>query len=208
VGVVEEANFRGIPRNPTADPDLFIPLGDPPTSFAVMLRTPGDPNGLIAPLRDLVRRLEPGAALFAERTLGSLVDEQLASARFLSWLTGSLALLALTLAVIGVYGTFSYWVRRRQVEIGIRSALGAGAWRLLRMVVGQAAVIAGLGVVAGLATATGMTRLLEAHLFGIERIDPVSFVGTAVLMFSAAIVASLFPARRAVQIDPVRTLRK
>jgi putative ABC transport system permease protein len=116
--------------------------------------------------------------------------------------------LALTLAVIGVYGTFSYWVRRRRVEIGIRSALGAGAWRLLQMVVGQAAVIAGIGVVAGLATAAGITRLLEAHLFAVERIDPVSFLGTAVVMFSAAIVASLFPARRAVQIDPARTLRK
>jgi predicted lysophospholipase L1 biosynthesis ABC-type transport system permease subunit len=208
VGVVEEANFRGIPRNPTADPDLFIRLNVQPTSFAVMLRTPGDPNALIAPLRDLVRRLEPRAALFGERTLGSLVDEELAAAKFLSWLTGSLAALAVTLAVIGIYGTFSYWVRRRRVEIGIRSALGAGGWRLLRMVVGQAVVIAGIGVVAGLATAGGVTRLLEAQLFGIERIDAVSFVGTAVLMLSAAIIASLLPATRAVQIDPARTLRR
>lgn len=207
VGVVEEANFRGIPRNPTADPDLFLRLNDRP-AFAMMLRTQGDPNALIAPLRDLIHRLEPRAALFAERTLGSLVDEELASARFLSWLTGSLAALALTLAVIGIYGTFSYWVRRRRVEIGIRSALGAGGWRLLRMIVGQAVVIAGVGVVAGLVTAAGVTRVLEAQLFGITRTDPASFAGTAALMLAAAVVASLFPASRAVRIDPARTLRR
>jgi hypothetical protein len=208
VGVVEDANLRGIPRNPTADPDLFIRLNERPTSFSVMLRTAGDPNGLIAPLRELVRRLEPGAALFNERTLQSLVDGQLASARFLSWLTGSLAALALTLAVIGIYATFSYWVRRRRVEIGIRSALGAGGWRLLRLIVGQAVVVAGTGVVVGLVTAGGVTRLLEAQLFGVSRVDPATFAGTAILTFAAAIVASLVPASRAVRIDPARTLRR
>jgi putative ABC transport system permease protein len=209
VGVVEEANFRGIPRNPTADPDLFIRLNELPTSFAVMLRTRGgDPTTLIAPLRDLVRRLEPRAALFDERTLGSLVDDELASARFLSWLTGSLAVLALTLAVIGIYGTFSYWVRRRRTEIGIRLALGAGRGRLVRLVVGQAVFVATIGVVTGLAMAAGMTRVLDAQLFGIERMDSLSFVATAFVMLCAATIASIVPAMRAMQVDPVRTLKR
>jgi predicted permease len=207
VGVVEEANFRGIPRNPTADPDIFIPFNARATSFAVMLRTAAEPAALASPVRALVGRLEPGAAVFGERTLASLVDQQLAQARFLSWLTSTFAVLALTLAAIGIYGTFSYWVHRRYTEIGIRSALGAGRWRLIGLVVGQAAGVAAIGVATGLAAAAAVARYLEAQLFAVQRTDWTSFAGTALVMVLAALLASLLPATRAVRIDPARTLR-
>jgi putative ABC transport system permease protein len=87
-------------------------------------------------------------------------------------------------------------------------ALGASRWRLVRLVVGQAVFVATVGVVTGLATAAGVTRVLEAQLFGIERIDALSFSATALIMLSAATIASILPATRAVQIDPARTLRR
>jgi putative ABC transport system permease protein len=207
VGVVDEANLRGIPRNPTADPDLYFPFNQRARGFAVLLRTDGEPSALAGAARAAVQQAAPGVAVFNARALDSLVAAQLAPARFLSWLTGAFATVALTLAVIGIYGMLSYWVRRRTSEIGIRAALGANQSRLLSLVVGQALAMAAVGVLVGAILAAGLTRLIETQLYAVRPMDWVSFVVTAAVMLLAAMAASLAPALRALRLNPIVALR-
>ena len=207
IGVVEEANLRGIPRNPTADPDLYFPFNVRARFFAALLRTDGDPTAVVSAARAALQRAEPGIAIFNVQTIDTLVATQLAPARFLSWLTGAFAIIALVLAVIGLYGMLSYWVRRRTAEIGIRAALGANRSRLLGLVVGQAITMATLGVVIGAMLAAALTRFIAASLFGVQPMDWVSFGATTLIMLAAALAASVAPAVKAVRLDPVRALR-
>lgn len=207
VGVVEDANLRGIPRNPTADPDLFFPFNARARGFAVLLRTDGDPAAVIGAARAAVQRAEPGVAIFNVQSLETLVATQLAPARFLSWLTGAFAAIALTLAVIGIYGMLSYWVRRRTSEIGIRAALGADRTRLLSLVVGQALVMAVIGVGLGAVLAAVLTRFIETQLYSVQPMDWVSFAATGAIMLTAATMASLAPALRALRLNPIVALR-
>jgi predicted permease len=207
VGVVDEANYRGIPRNPTADPDLYFPFNQRARGFGVLVRTDGDPASIAGAVREVLQKAEPGIAVFNVQSLDSLVAIQLAPARFLSWLTGAFAAIALTLAIIGIYGMLSYWVRRRTGEIGIRAALGANRTRLLALVVGQALMMAVTGVAIGAALAAGLTQFIETQLYAVQPIDWISFTATAIVMIAAAIAASLAPALRALRLDPVVALR-
>ena len=207
VGVVEDANLRGIPQNPTADPDLFFPFNTRARSFAALLKTDGDPSAVASAARAAVQRAEPGVAVFNVQSLDSLVETQLAPARFLSWLTGIFAAIAITLAVIGIYGMLSYWVRRRTAEIGIRAALGANRSRLLSLVVGQALMMALVGVGLGAALAAALSRFIASQLYSVQPMDWVSFAATAGVMLIAAVVASLAPALRALRLNPIIALR-
>ncbi len=207
VGVVRESNLRALPRNPTADPDLFFPFVPGARGFAVVLRTTKDPNTLAGPARQVIQAHDSAAALFSVQSLEQLVDAQLAQPRFLGWLTGGFALLALTLTLVGIYGMLAYWVRRQRTEIGIRLALGAPRGSLLRLVVGQALTMAAIGIVAGVVLAALIARWMEAQLYGVGTLDWVSFGGTALLMLGAAIAASLIPAARALREDPMGALR-
>jgi putative ABC transport system permease protein len=207
VGVVREANLRGIPRNPTADPDLYLPFAETTRGFAVMLRTDGNSASVAGPARDALRRINPAVAVFNVRPLSELVDAQLSAAKFLSWVTGAFAVVALALALIGIYGTLSYWVRRRTSEIGIRTALGAGRFEVLRLVVGQSLSLTAVGVAIGAALAAGLGRVIQSQLYAVSAIDWMAFGGTAVLMLMAALVASLAPAIRALRVNPIIALR-
>jgi ABC-type antimicrobial peptide transport system permease subunit len=131
----------------------------------------------------------------------------LATAKFLSWVTGTFAVLALTLALIGIYGTLLYWVRRRTSEIGIRAALGANRGRVLGLVVGQAMLLTATGVGIGVVLAAALARLVQTQLYAVQAIDWLSFAGTGVLMVTAALIASLAPAIRALRVNPIVALR-
>ncbi len=207
VGVVEETTLRGIPRNPTADPDIFLPFNETFRDFAILVSGDGNPAALFDPAREVVRRAVPGAAVYGEQSLRALVDRRLAPARFLSWLTGWFALVALALAVIGIYGTLSYWVSRRRTEIAVRSALGASRWQVVRLVVGHSVTLTCLGIAGGLLLARGATIIVGRILFGIEPLDTASFVGAVVVMMIAALAASVVPALRAARLDPTAALR-
>jgi putative ABC transport system permease protein len=154
-----------------------------------------------------LRRLNPAVAVYSVRGLEELVANQLSTARFLSWLTGSFAVLAFTLALIGIYATLSYWVRRRTAEIGIRAALGAGRARVLTMVVGQALSLTVIGLVFGGALAVGFGRIAQSQLYAVDALDWVSFGGTAAAMLVSACAASIAPAFRALRVDPLIALR-
>ena len=207
VGVLKEANLRGIPQNPTRDPDIFLPFNGNARAFAVLLRTDGDPAALARPAADAMGRREPGLATFSVQTLRALVDQQLAASRFLTWLTSVFALTALVLAIIGIYGLLGYWVGQRTREIGVRAALGAGRTQLIALIVGQGVMLAVIGVVAGGLAAVGLGRFVETQLYAVRALDVVSFAVTAGVMIGTAFIASIIPALRALRIDPINALR-
>ncbi len=207
VGVLQDANLRGIPVNPTRDPDIFLPFNERSRGFAVLLKAGGDPSLLIKPAADLMRRQDAGVAVFTPQPLGELVDQQLAASRFLTWLTGVFAGTALTLAIIGIYGLLAYWVGQRTREIGVRAALGANRGQLMGLVVGQGLMLAMIGVVAGGVAAAMLGRFVETQLYSVQPLDIVSFAATAGVMIATAFIASLVPALRTLRIDPINALR-
>jgi predicted permease len=207
VGVLRDANLRGIPQNPTNDPDIFLPFNERSRAFAVLMRTSGDPDSLIKPATEAMRRREPGAAVFGAQALKTLVDQQLSASRFLTWLTSVFAITALTLAIIGIYGLLAYWVGQRTREIGVRAALGANRGQLMGLVVGQGLTLALIGVVAGGVAAAGLARFVETQLYSVKPLDIVSFAVTAGVMIATAFIASVIPALRALRIDPINALR-
>ncbi|MCA1585594.1 MAG: FtsX-like permease family protein, partial [Acidobacteria bacterium] len=207
VGVVEDASLRGIPRNPTADPDLYYPFNERARSFAALLRTDGDPADLTAAARATLRRLDPQTVVVQAQTIDSRVSTQLAPVRFLSWLTGGFAIVALTLALIGIYALLAHAVRNRAREIGIRSALGAPRHALVKMVVGQGVALVAVGLAIGLVLAGVLSRGLQGWLFGVPAIDAASYSSVAAIVLIAAVAASVLPALRAVRIDPMVALR-
>jgi predicted permease len=207
VGVLKDANLRGIPQNPTRDPDIFLPFNSSARAFAVLLRSSGDPSLLGRPAYDVMSRREPGLAVFSVQEMNELVAQQLAASRFLTWLTGVFAATALVLAIIGIYGLLAYWVGQRTREIGVRAALGAGRGQLIGLVVGQGVTLAVIGVVAGGLAAAGLGRFVETQLYAVRPLDIVSFAATAGVMIGTAFIASLLPAFRALRVDPISALR-
>jgi ABC-type antimicrobial peptide transport system permease subunit len=138
-------------------------------------------------------------------------DEQIAASlqqpRIFAELTAVFGVLALVLACIGIYGIMAYAVSQRTNEIGIRMALGAGPGRVLRMVVGEASLITLTGVLAGVAGALAVSRVVASMLYGLKAWDPATLAEAAALLILVALGASWIPARRAAGVDPMRALR-
>ncbi len=140
--------------------------------------------------------------------LGQLISDSVASRRFAVALLVVFTVLALALAAVGIYGVISYSVSRRVHEIGVRMALGADGGCVARMVVGQALLLAGIGVAAGVGGGLALTRLMRTLLFRVSATDPVTFVGAAAFLLAVAATAGYLPARRAARVDPIVALRQ
>jgi predicted permease len=147
------------------------------------------------------------AVLYAPETMDHIIGRSLASRRFAMILLAVFAALALLLASIGIYGVISYIAGQRAHEIGIRMALGAQRSHVLKIVLGQGARLALLGLVIGLAAAAGLTRLMITILYGVSPTDPLTFSAVAIVLTLVALVACYIPARRAVRVDPLVALR-
>jgi ABC-type antimicrobial peptide transport system permease subunit len=173
----------------------------------VVLRSRSDPAGLTQAVQGELRGLDPDLPLYSVRTMNTRVDESLARRRFSMTLLAVLAVVALALATIGIYGVMAYLVNQGTREIGIRMALGATQGNILNMVIRQGMALAISGVAIGLTSAFALTRLLRSLLFGVEATDPFTFLGMALLLTLIALLASYIPARRAVRIDPMISLR-
>jgi putative ABC transport system permease protein len=207
VGIVADVRHRGPSVPPEAE--IYIPF----TQFgsrqaAIVLRTVDDPARATAALRAALRDIDPTLPLANVTTMRTLMDRSVAQPRFLAALLTGFAGLAAVLALVGVYGLLSFSVSRRVRELGVRMALGAGRWRVLRLVLGQSAVLVSAGLVAGVAMAIAVSRLLRTLLFGVRPGDPATIVAMACAIAAAAILASLPPALRASRIDPVVALRE
>lgn len=172
------------------------------------MRAPGEPAQLAAELRRVVARLDPAQPVFAVRTLEDLRDSDSARHRLNAFLTASFALLALALGAVGVAGVVSYSVIRRTPEMAIRMALGATPERIVRTVTASGLRVCLLGLVAGLAGASALGRLMARLLYQVRPDDPAIFGAVAAVLLGAALLSSWLPARRIARIDPVTALRK
>jgi predicted permease len=205
VGVVADTKYRGLPDNPTQDPDIFLPIRDA-GRYSVVLRTESDPAGAAAGLGGTIARAVPGAVVYGVTPLDQLVRQQTASTRFVMWLLGVFAAMALGLAVIGLYGVMSYLVSQRTREFGIRLALGAGRGEILGLVLRRGLILIGIGVVLGAAGAAMLVRAIDASLYGVGRTDPAAAAAIALLVVTA-LAACAMPGYRATRVDPAGALR-
>ena len=176
-------------------------------SITLVLRSDGDPGQLASAVRREALALDPELPVFNVKTLDAAVDDSLAGRKFSMLLLGLFAAVALALAAVGVYGVMSYGVVQRTREIGIRMALGARQEDVLRMVVGDAFRLSGLGVAIGVTLAVGLSRLLRGMLFGVSPFDPTAYFAFTLVLVLVALIASWLPARRAAKVDPSVALR-
>ena len=179
----------------------------PESTMMLALRATGDPLAHVDDLRRIVWSLDPEIPIQQVRTLDDAVTASVLNSRSSATVFGLFSAFALLLALLGVYGMLGQSVAQRTHEIGIRLAIGADRRSVHRLIMREGCKIAGLGVLVGLGVALASSRALAAQLYGVESFDPLTFVGTAALLFTAAAIAATIPARRATRTDPVRSLR-
>ena len=173
----------------------------------VLLRMRGEPGAGLATLKQEVRALDPGLAVFGVASLADATAISLLPARIAGNLLGALGLVALALAALGIYGVLSFLVRARTREIGVRVALGATPMAVTMLVVRQAMTWTVTGAAIGTVIALVATRLLAGFLYGINATDPLTFGAVLGLLTVIACLAALIPALRASRVDPLRALR-
>jgi putative ABC transport system permease protein len=205
VGVVDEVKYRGLPENPTRDPDLYLPYVDRATQ-GVVVRTRVEPSSLASAVRAAIRNGNASIGTFNALTLADVVAQQSSASRFTSWLLSVFAATALVLSVVGLYGVMSYLVAQRTREFGIRLALGASRAEIVRRVLRDGAWRIAIGAAAGLAATTGLARLLAGLVYGVGTFDISSLLAVATLVV-VAIAACGIPAVRATRVDPAIALR-
>jgi putative ABC transport system permease protein len=205
VGVVDEVKYRGLPENPTRDPDLYLPYLDR-ASQGVVVRTRVEPSSVASAVRAAIRDGNASIGTFNARTLADLVAQQSSASRFTSWLLSVFAATALVLSVVGLYGVMSYLVAQRTREFGIRLALGASRAEIVRRVMRDGTWRVAIGAAIGLAATTGLARLLAGLVYGVGTFDISSLLAVATLVV-VAIVACGIPAVRATRVDPAIALR-
>ena len=205
VGVVSDVKYVGVDK-----PDegtVYQALAPASRGRFVMVRTNGNPSALIAPLRQVVRELDPNRPFSTVATLDDLVDTYLTGRRSLSMLVTAVAAVALLLSIVGIYGVMAYYVQQHAKDIAIRLALGGSRGDLFRLVVGQGMTVVAGGVVVGLLASFAATRAMANLLFGVSAADPTTFAAVAALLALVALAACALPARRAVAVEPASVLR-
>jgi putative ABC transport system permease protein len=212
IGVVKDVKQGGLEESTGTEvyfhyPQVAAtPLGIP-RQMNVVVRAASTTSALMAPVRREISALDVSLPVAEFRTMDHVLHASVAQPRFLTLLLGIFAAIALTLAAVGTYGVMSYSVAERRQEIGIRMALGAEAGGVLRMVLGQGATVAGVGLLLGIASALAVSRLMTTLLFGISARDLATFLIAPAVLAIVAVVACWIPAWRATRVDPVRVLR-
>lgn len=206
VGVVGDVKDK--PESAAAEPGFWWPMAQYQfRNMAVVLRANSDPTLLTQALRNTVRDLDPALAVADVRLLDKIAEEQFSTPRLALFLVGLFAALALLLAAIGIYGVVSYSVSQRMHEFGVRLALGASSWNLMKMVMKQGVLLTVTGVAMGLGCALAFARVLDSLSYGVTARDPLALIGVGVLATVIATLASLPSARRATSADPMTSLR-
>lgn len=205
VGVVDEVKYRGLPENPTRDPDLYLPYVDRATQ-GVIVRTRVEPSSLTAAVRAAIRSGNASIVTANAQTLADVVAQQSSASRFTSWLLSVFAATALVLSIVGLYGIMSYLVAQRTREFGIRLALGASRAEIVRRVLRDGMWRVAIGAAIGLAATTGLARVLAGLVYGVGTFDVSSLLAVGMLV-TVAIAACGVPAVRATRVDPAIALR-
>jgi putative ABC transport system permease protein len=200
------------------DPAIFIPFVQaaahstgPYTGLHLqmtfLMRTAGDPMNALPAVRSAVEEVDRNQPLIDPRTEDSYLADQAQYPRYYSMLLGLFAAVATGLAAVGIYGVMAYAVEQRTREIGIRMALGAGGWDVLKVIFRQTLVVIAGGVVVGIAGASALTRFISSTIWEVKTTDAGTFAGLAVLLMAIAMLACVVPTRRAVRVDPTNALR-
>jgi predicted permease len=203
LGVVGDAKYANLRKG--INPTIYTAASDGGAFFE--LRTAADPSLLIPAVRKTASGIDDNLAVVRIDTQNGEIDRQLSEDRMVAQLSSFFGLLALTLACMGLYGLLSYEVTRRTREIGIRMAIGAQAWKVIRLVMGQAVLVGALGATVGVGASFGVTRLLAVLLYGVKPGDPATLLCVVGLLAFVALAACLLPARRATRVDPLVALR-
>jgi len=190
-------------------PTAYVPNAQVPmASIFLVLRTSGDPAALADGARRAVAAVDPHQAPFAVTTMREAIRVRTSGLRFIGGIMLAFGVIALALAAVGIYSVMAFYVAQRRQEMGIRMALGATASQVLRLTLGHATRMAGLGIAIGAAAGLGLARLMESALFGTVKAEPWLFISVAGLLAAFAVLASLLPARQATRVDPVVALRE
>jgi putative ABC transport system permease protein len=205
VGVAADSRADGIDQAP-----LHTMFQPDTQGFAstLLVRTAGSPDRLAPRLIETIRALDPNRPIDHVQTLEEIRDESIAPQRLNATLIGLFAALALAIATVGVAGVLAFSVSQRTNELGIRVALGADKGTILRMILGDGALMALVGLMVGGLTAIPLARLMNGLLFGVEPVDPATLAGAAAILFAVAIAAAWTPARQAMAVDPMTALRR
>jgi putative ABC transport system permease protein len=217
VGVVGDVSAG--PLSAVMAPHVYRPYSQLPAPFLaedpfadwhamnLALRTRMDPASLTPAVVADVHMLDPDLAVASIQTMTEVISSSFAGPGFSMALLGTLAVLALVLSAIGVYGVLAHVVTRKAQEIGIRIALGAKPQDVLSLVLGRGARLIGIGVAFGLLAALGLTQLMKGLLYGVTALDPLTFVAVLFVLYSVGLLACYLPARRATKVDPMVALR-
>jgi len=207
VGIVDDLKYSKLDAEP--QPEVLVPYKQSPflSGANVTVRVAGDPLVLAPALRKLISDIDKTQPVYDVKTLDEALADSIAPRRFNLYLIGTLAAVALLLAVIGVYGVIAYSVAQRTHEIGVRMALGATRPEVIGMVVRQGLGMALTGIVAGLAGAFALTRMMDSLLYQVKPTDPQTFVAVAMVLALTAVIATWGPALRAALVDPIIALR-
>jgi len=210
IGVAGDVKQMGLQKD--APLAIYVPYSQAPRPFflsfmTIVARTDSDPLSMTNTLRRVIESVDGDMPVFDVASMEQLVYQSVASPRFNALLLACFAALALTLAVVGIYGVISYSVAQRAHEIGIRMALGAQREEVLKLVVSQGLRLTLIGTVSGVLGALGVTRFLSSLLYGVRPVDPLTFVAVSLGLAGVALLASYIPARRATKVDPMRALR-
>ena len=206
VGVVGNVLHNGLGESVSLESYLAFPQ-NPWSYVGLAVRTHGDPGAVYGAVRSLVEQIDPELPVHDMRPMEQVVAETMASRRLTLWLVGAFAALAFVLASVGIYGVMSYAVTERVHEIGVRMALGAQRRDVLRLVVGHGMRHAAIGLLLGSVAAFLAARAMTTLLFGIRPGDPLTYLGIALVLALAALLACYIPARRATSVDPMVALR-
>jgi putative ABC transport system permease protein len=206
VGVAADSRRSGLSE--PVRPEAYRPTSQAaPRSMEILVRTAGPPLALVPSVRSLLRELDADMVMSQVRTVEGALAEAVAARRFVMLLLGAFAVLAVTLAAIGIYGVLAYLLGQRTRELGIRMALGADRGAVLALVFRQSMAQVLPGVVIGAVSALALTRLLRSQLFGVAPTDPVTFIVVTLLLLGVAVLATWVPAQRALRVKPLEALR-
>jgi putative ABC transport system permease protein len=188
---------------------IYRPISqDAPYSLAFAVRTVGDPNALAGDLRRAIANVDADQPIASLATLDRLVEERAAGFAFIARALGAVGVIALVLSVMGIYSLMAFLTTQRTQEIGVRMALGASRWQVVRATTNRAIGITVTGTVIGAALAYGAGRIMQSVLFGLITDSPAQLAALSLVLADAALLAAYLPARRAARIDPMAALRE